>query len=128
MIEVENSENEKSFETLNDMMILLESSIYDVQIMVAQTVTALMEVMGISSVDIFCTVPMIIEGNSIVLELKELFFSEEEDIYQVKTEDGNVLSWQELDVMVQFEVVLQVHQKYVSDHQLMKINEPEEIH
>lgn len=128
MIEVENSGNEKSFETLNDMMVLLESSLYDVQIMVAQTIAALMEVMDKSSVEISCSVPMVLGGKSSILDLHELFFCEEEDIYQVRSADERILPWNELDISIQFEIVMQVHQKYVSEYRLLMISEQEEIH
>ncbi len=121
-------ETEKSFEALNDMVVLLESSLYDIQVMVAQTVMALMEVMEKTTVDINAAVPMIIEGKSSMVELIELFFDEEEDIYKVAGEGGHLFLWNDLDISVQFEIVLQVHQRYVSEYQIHRTGSEEEIH
>ncbi len=120
--------NESSFETLNNMMILLESSIFDVQMMVSQAATTLFEVMGIKSIEIFSSLPLVEKGETVLHSLNKLYYNEDEDLLMVAAEGDREIQWHELDISVQFEVVSQIHQKYVAEHRLEKMSQQEELH
>lgn len=109
-------------------MILLESSIFDVQMMVSQAATTLFEVMGIKSIEIFSTLSLVEAGGTVVHNLNELYYNEDEDLLVVATEGDREIQWHELDISVQFEVVSQIHQRYVADHQLAAMNQQEDLH
>jgi len=128
MNEILESGNESSFETLNNLMILLESSIFDNQMMVSQAATTLFQVMGIKSIEIFATLPLVSGSETVVHSLKELYYNEDEDLLMVAAEGDREIQWHELDISVQFEVVSQIHQKYVAEHRLEKMSQQEELH
>ena len=128
MNEMLESAEDSSFEALNNMMVLLESSIFDVQIMVSQAATTLFEVMGIKSIEIVSTLPLVEGGETVLHNLKELFYKEDEDLLVLVTEGNREIQWHELDISVQFEVVSRVHQKYVTEHRLSQMSQQEDLH
>ena len=128
MNEMLESAEDSSFEALNNMMVLLESSIFDVQIMVSQAAATLFEVMGIKSIEIVSTLPLVEGGETVLHNLKELFYKEDEDLLVLVTEGNREIQWHELDISVQFEVVSQVHQKYVTEHRLSQMSQHEDLH
>ena len=120
--------NESSFDTLNNMMILLESSLFDVQVMIGQAAETLFEVMGAASVDIMHRISQLEGDETVTYNLNEVYFDKEEDIFKISTEENRDLHWHELQIPDQFEVVTQVHQKFVAEYKLAAMDQQEEFH